>query len=375
MTVVELVGADAAADPTLANEWRLLAEQQGSAFLTPEWFSAWNRHYAVGVASFVVVVRDRSGLVGLLPLARSGRSVRFAGSNLGDRFGPLARPGRELDVAAAAATELGRHRLSFVWDNVDARSDWVATWRRSSPRRLTSTRLRSSVLPYVPIAGETWDSYLGARSRNFRSQIRRKERALRGEYGATFRRAAEPDRIAADVKSFFALHHARWSDRDGGSTIAADRVHAFHADFAAAALERGWLRLWFLEAGGRAVAAWYGWRVGDRYAYYQAGFDPRWAATSVGLVLMAHTVRSAIEEGAAEYDLLLGDESYKDRFATAAREVETLVLAGPLTPARLMAGVDVGIRAAAGRLSPELRGKVKASAGGLLAAMPGNRAR
>ena len=67
-----------------------------------------------------------------------------------------------------------------------------------------------------------------------------------------------------------------------------------------------------------AVAGWYGWRVGDRFSYYQAGFDPAWSRYSVGFLLLAETVREAIAEGAAEYDLLLGDEAFKARFATGS---------------------------------------------------------
>ena len=80
---------------------------------------------------------------------------------------------------------------------------------------------------------------------------------------------------------------------------------------------------------------------------------------SVGLVLMAHTVREAIEEGADEYDLLLGDETYKARFATDERAVETLVVAGALDPTRLLAQVDAGVRRAADGLSPELRTRLR----------------
>ena len=162
------------------------------------------------------------------------------------------------------------------------------------------------------------------------------------------------DRIAADMEQFFALHEKRWSAEDGGSTLARGVVQAFHADFAAAALRHGWLRLWFLEAEGRDVAAWYGWRVGERYPTSTVGgtrLVPR-QRRSGGL--MAHTVRSAIEEGAREYNFLLGNEDYKSRFASAYRLVETVVLARTCDAAQLVM-VDRGIRRVADRLPRGLR--------------------
>jgi CelD/BcsL family acetyltransferase involved in cellulose biosynthesis len=366
--------ADPADEPGLVDEWRALAEGAGNAFVSPEWFAAYARHYGQEAPPFVVRVRDADGsLAGLLPLCRSGRSVSFAGANVGDRFGPVAAAGREAEVARAAAGALGRR--SVVLHNVDAGAAWVPALAEGLSGRVAATRLRGGVMPFVPLTGHTWDSFLGARSRNFRSQVRRKERALLEGDGAKVRATTSPDEVRADVAEFFRLHAMRWEDREGGSTITSPTVQAFHEDFAAAALERGWLRLSLMEVEGRAVAALYAWRIGGRYAYFQAGFDPAWADKSVGLVLMAHTVREAIEEGADEYDLLLGDETYKARFATDEREVETLVVAGVLDPTRVLAQVDAGLRRATDGLSPELRARLRDIAKPVLARMPGTRSR
>ena len=48
-----------------------------------------------------------------------------------------------------------------------------------------------------------------------------------------------------------------------------------------------------------------------KFLYYQSGYDPAWRSKSVGLVLLAHTVRDAFAEGLAEFDFLRGDEPYK----------------------------------------------------------------
>ena len=135
-----------------------------------------------------------------------------------------------------------------------------------------------------------------------------------------------------------------------GSSIATEQARRFHREFAAALLELGWLRLWFLELDGEAVAVWYGWNVGGRYAYYLAGLEPRRQQLSVGFVLLAHTVREAITEGARDYDLLRGNEAYKDRFATERCEVETIVLA----PARSRALAAAQIESMAWRRSRNL---------------------
>ena len=340
----------------LEDEWRAHAERRGNAFLTPEWALAWFRHYGAEAHPMLITAPGRDG--GVLPLVRSTsgrpRTVRFAGANLGDHFHPACAEALEPELAAQAAELLDRDRGfgAIVLDNVDLDGAWWRAIASGGGRRLAALTYRRAPLPYTRLAGTTWEDLLAQRSRNFRSQVRRRERRLEREHRLRFRMTSEQRELGPDLDTFFRLHLARWAGR-GGSSSDSPRAAAFHADFAAAALQRGWLRLWFLEADGEEVAAWYGWRLGGRYSYYLAGFAPEWGDRNVGSVLFAHTVRSAIEEGADEYDMLLGDEAYKSRFATGERVVCTAVLTPRLHPARLLFSAEtVGWRAARGLPSP-----------------------
>ena len=44
----------------------------------------------------------------------------------------------------------------------------------------------------------------------------------------------------------------------------------------------------------------------------------------MGFVLLAHTIREALQDGMSEYRLLRGDEDFKYRFATSDPGLETL---------------------------------------------------
>jgi CelD/BcsL family acetyltransferase involved in cellulose biosynthesis len=370
----ELLGADGVG--ALVGDWRSLAVAQGNAFLTPEWFSAWRRHYGGGSSPAVVVVRDSDGgVVGLLPLTRVGRTTQFAGANLGDWFSPLAQPGRESEVAAAAAPVLAEagHR-TLVLHNVDEDAEWITELMRAWPGSLAKRELYRDVVPYASLP-PTWDEFLGQRSRNFRSQIGRKERKLQSSYGMEFRLIDDPVQLPAAMDSFFALHNARWSGESHQPSLAAAKTQAHHRDFAAMALERGWLRLWFLMAAGRPVAALYGWRIGHRYCYFNAGWDPAWAQASVGLVLLSHTIRSAIEEGAQEYNFLLGDEAYKSRFSTGQCNLQTLAFAPRSSPTRVAIYLDARCRRAAQALPAGMRTRLRSTLAPIMAHLPGARSR
>jgi len=357
--------------------WRDLAVARGNAFITPEWYSCWCRFYGGDHEPFVAIARDGDDrLLGVLPLvARTAwpRTTKFAGSALGDHFHPAAGIEVEEEVAHHVAMtfceEFPRGSV-LVLENVEAGATW---WRsfaaaiHGAPKPILG---RESVLPSIQLAGRPWEEYLRTRSRNLRSQIGRKRRALWRKQGARVRWTQAADDLDADMATLFRLHDARWASLAGASSLTSPRARAFLGAFAAEARDRGWLRLAFLEIDDEPVAAWYGWRIGGRFAYYQAGFDPAWADASVGFVLFAETIRAAIDEGAAEYDMLLGDEAIKKRFADLTRFVCTAVIAPRFRPARLLAATEARVRSGARRLPDVVREPARHAATGLLRRLP-----
>lgn len=303
----------------LRGDWAALAERSGNLFSTWEWATTWWRHYGDDRPLLLQTCHDSErGVVAILPLylAFSGpvKVARLVGHGASDQLGPVCAPD-EPGIATALAgsgRELGWGVL--LLDRLPAGHELAAAGGGRSIGHESS--------PTIDIDGLDWDGYLAQRSSNFRSQVRRKERKLIRDHGLSYRLSDDPARLGADLDVLFDLHRARWR-QDGSGALEGVR-EAFHRDFAAVALERGWLRLWLAEIAGTSVAAWYGFRFAGADWYYQFGRDPAWDQSSVGLVLLAHTVRDAIEAGQHEYKLLRGGEGYKDRFATGDVGVDTI---------------------------------------------------
>ena len=131
------------------------------------------------------------------------------------------------------------------------------------------------------------------------------------------------------------LHRLRREPLGGSDGLGDDRMVAFHDAFTARAQRAGWLRLYRLVLDGAVVAAVYGAAVGDKFYFYQSGFDPAFGRHSVGLLILAHSIRDAIGEGLAEYDLLHGNEGYKYQWA----EHERPLMRHHLYPPRLHGAV------------------------------------
>jgi CelD/BcsL family acetyltransferase involved in cellulose biosynthesis len=363
------VVTDAAALDAALDEWRDLAVARSNPFVTPEWFFSWLKLNGERCKPFVPLVRRADGrLLGLFPLviADDGRypALRFAGADLGDRFEPVVSDDDEEVLGTAAAGCLKQNDDDWgilVADYAPEGAEWLQALSDSPGLVAIRYHARPSIYRSIGLAGHTWETLLSSMSRNLRGQIGRKLRALEREHEVRFRQTLDPADVPSDMARLFALHHERWRTR-GGTFLDDERARAFHADFAAASLERGWLRLWSLDVDGEAIAVWYGWHIGGRYLYYQAGFDPAWSRHSPGLLLLAHTIRSAVEEGATEYDMLLGDEPYKSRFATRARAGRTVVVTRTLHPSRAIVTVDVGLRRMIRALPPDLHTRIRRAA-------------
>lgn len=305
----------------VASEWDRLAEAAGNPYVSHLWADAWCRHFARGRRRLTVAARDDDGaLVAMVSLylwrARPLRIARLIGHGLGAHLEPACAPGDRARVAAALPGLLVAAGVDLlVCEGLPAEHGWAT---------LAGARvLRRSASPLVRLSELDWDGFLASRSTNFRQQVRRRERKLGRERELSLRQSDDPARLDADMDVLMRLHEARWK---GESVVFAGPNGRFHREVAAGALARGWLRLWFLELEGVAVAAWHGFRLGAVEWYYQAGRAPEAAGESAGSVLLMHTVREATLGGASEYRLGNGGEGYKQRLADEDPGVEWALL-------------------------------------------------
>jgi CelD/BcsL family acetyltransferase involved in cellulose biosynthesis len=188
--------------------------------------------------------------------------------------------------------------------------------------------------------------------------VGRKRRRLERDAEVEVTVTREGESVPGAMEAMFSLHEGRWEGRTAPSSFLAPEVRSFHMDLARAGAERGWLRLLSVVVDGQPAAVVYGWSLGGRWSYLQGGFDERYAKSSIGMVAQVAAIEAAIAEGADVYDMLLGDEAFKFRLATDARQVTELSLARPLSPLWIGARARPLARSAWRRLSPELRARL-----------------
>lgn len=341
LTVREVT--DLAGLTAIEEEWRALHDGAADAtpFQSAEWQGTWWRHHGRGQL-WILVARDNDVMVGLMPLfiARYRgtplRQVRFCGAPLSDFQEILAAPGFEEPVREAFLRYLASHARRWdLCDFADQRKGTALT-TGELPAGLRAQLVHHRVCPFLPLEG-SWESFLGRLSKNMRANVGRRRRQVQKQFGAEYDLATAAS-LPTAMEELFALHNRRWRRRGVAGAFAGTRMQRFHQEVARRFLARGWLRLHRLRLDGQTRAAFYCFQQRHRVYYYLSGFDLDFAKYSIGNVLMARAIERAFDDGATEFDLLRGDESYKFAWRATERETLRLILGRPGTRSSLALG-------------------------------------
>lgn len=349
MTVAVEVVRDELTFAAMAEEWNALLRASASdlPFLTWEWLHCWWTHLREDRTLHLVTVRDGGRLIALAPLAvrpprlrrlQPHRVLEFLGSgHVGsDYLDFIIRRGEERAACAALAAHF--NETGIVLDLNRVRPGSLCASVACTGLRDTGWALvdeRTETCPYIDLNGHDWESYLKTLGSAHRYNVRRRFRKLEGAFAVAFEECADEARLTESVDALVRLHRIRREALGGSDALHTDALVAFHRDLTARALRRGWLRLYVLRLDGTAVASVYGFLYGSTFYFYQSGLDPSFNKFSVGLVVLGHSIRRAVEEGATEYDLLHGDEAYKFRWTTTQRPLARLHLYPPHRTGRL----------------------------------------
>jgi len=319
-----------------------------NVFLTWDWVETWWQAFGATKEPAAVAAYDGDELVGIAPLYRwrpdcraRQRGLLLLGS--GDSVSPdylsfIMRRGYERVAAPALLEHALKHGPAPVLDLRDVPEDsplveWLA--EDGGAGICCWTAAAWAECPYVLLPAR-WEDYEGNLSSNMRYNLRRRTRRMLDQFGARLVRWHVAGDTRRGMDELARLHRARWSGRAERYGFSDAGYVEFHHRVAERFAARGWLRLFGLEVDGRVIAAWYGYRYGDKLYYYQSGFDPEWQRHSPGMVLKSLVIQDAIVEGTRELDLLKGGHSYKRAWADRSRRTLRVMIARPGARGRLL---------------------------------------
>jgi CelD/BcsL family acetyltransferase involved in cellulose biosynthesis len=311
----------------LRAEWTELlgASAAESPFLTWEWLNAWWTHLCDSKRLAIVAVREGEQLIAIAPLCASrGRlpflwrfelmGTGFAGS---DYLDAIVRTGYEREAARALA-EYVKHRDAAL--NLMRLPSNSALSRLAAPLAESGWSVRESpdgFCPFIRLGGHTWDSFLATIGPAHRATTRRRLRTLAKSFTMRFERVADEAMRQFALAKLFDFHRARFGRR--GTAFHTRALREFHLDVTGRLLRSGALRLFTLHLNDNLAGVMYGMSFKDRFYFYQHGYDPQFASHGLGRAVLDLSIRAAIDEGFAEFDLLWGGEQYKSAWTNEKR--------------------------------------------------------
>ena len=322
----------------------LQSREAASPFLTWEWLHPWWRHlrgssrlrtltaYAGQRLIAIAPFRLTTGVAGLRCLDLLGTGD--AGS---DYLDIITRSGFETESLESIERFVVSQNVALRLTHLSSSAAAVALAKRLERRRWTPMTTPGGTCPYIPLAGQTWDSYLATLGASHRANVRRRLRALEQKFDVRFEHVTDDSGRREALERLTHYHGRRFGAH--GSAFRTASLCAFHDEATRGFLDRGWLRMFVLRLNGAPAAVMYGFLYNRTFYFYQHGFDDSYEHHSIGLVLMALSIRTAIEEGAAEFDMLWGTEPYKFLWARHVRELHNLHLFPPHIGGQLHRGL------------------------------------
>ncbi len=300
--------------------WNALVDASAgkSLFSRWEWAHHWWRAYAPGQL-FVMAFTVDDALVGLAPFfisaqPQSPRQLHFIGhEDVTDVMDIIVRPDHAEAVYRAVASSLREHRALFddmllanIPDNSATCEGFAAALREAG---FEVTINQHETCPQFTLPA-TFEAYLESLESKQRSELRRKLRRAEGSGVMRYSIVSPQDDLQEAMQAFKHLMAA--SHPEKARFLQNPQHQVFFDAIVPEAMRQGWLQLIFQWVEDERVAAYLNFDYNGEILVYNSGLAPdRYGQLSPGIVLLAHTIAHAIEQGRHTFNFLRGDEAYK----------------------------------------------------------------
>ena len=290
--------------------WDSLAWERGSPMLTCEWVRACAEIYGLE-SRLEVLVYGAPGVAAIAPLFQSGRvSGRrelMGASELGEPMNFLYSEASAVEPLAKALAEA---RCSVLLKRLPADSPIIDALKRAYRGNGFVVCIPSGGFLRLPL-DERWiepESHLNSGRRSDLRRLR-KIAAKSGEMKIEILKP-QPDELTPLLDEAYDVEASGWKGAVGSALALDPRRGPFLRRYAAAACERGLLRLCFLRLGGRAAAAQIAIQVAHGFWLLKIGYREEFARCSPGILLMCETIAYAAKAGLQSYEFLGRDEAW-----------------------------------------------------------------
>lgn len=315
--------------------WDTLVDQMAtrSPFLRWDWMSLWWEECRKEAQLAIAVLRDAEGVpqaIAPLMLACEQEHARQHlvtltflggfGDAHGERLDLIVPAGREQELTPQLCRvfkllrdECDNVRLNHLPEESPNTKHILAVLTEAYTCAGILNRQTCRFI-HLPAA---WEDYEARHHSNWRNLLRRRRKAFEDLPASHATHAEESLSSSAAMAELRRLHAMQWPD--GVSSFTTDASWRFHQRLADLWLPQKRVMMPMLEAGGKVIAALYGFIERDEFFQFQTGWEASLARISPGKLVMRWAVESSIRRGLRAHDMLPSDYEYKRQWCDGAR--------------------------------------------------------
>jgi CelD/BcsL family acetyltransferase involved in cellulose biosynthesis len=337
---IELIRS-AAEFKALRTNWDnlFLRAKSKSIFLTWEWLFTWWCHFGNAKELALITVWNLTNqLVGIAPFYQQEtghfpriKSLHFLGNNsvASDFMDFLIIK----DDIPQIFEEIGRFLTEIDWDYLELNDlttasgtfDFIIEWCQRN--RFFYNKIHDEICPFIQL-NQNYEAFLSGLGKRTRRNIRNFERRLEKDFRVKFNSWQEKISPSDLVKATFQLHALRQDNKKQYSPFLEPEIQSFHREAIDRLTQKSAIIFHFLTSDEKIVGILYLFDDQDKFYLYQGGYDPRFIPSSLNItqVMIAQTIKLAIEKGRKSYQLLRGQNDLKMSFSDQFLTNSTLII-------------------------------------------------
>lgn len=320
--------------------WNSLHPQTAKAsfFHTFDWFETYWKHFGQNRQLRALIIYGADKPIGIVPFCV--QQERYAVGNVrvltypltdwGMWYGPIGPN----PTACLLMAMRHLHATPRDWDLLDLR--WIPACQgilRSTDQALRLVGWHAEECDYqstsnIELSGYDWDSYFASRSKKWRHETRRQQRALERHGKITFERHRPSSAAQGDgdpnweiYESCLEVSRNSWqADSNTGNTLCHHHVEPFLRECHEVAARLGMLDVALLRLDGKPVAFQYNYHHDQRVFGLRMGYAHDYAKLGTGNVLFNLSLEDSFARGDQLIEMGIGESRFKQRMRT---KVET----------------------------------------------------
>ena len=290
--------------------WDSLGFERGSPMLNCDWARTCADVFGLGSSLEILAYGSTEGeaVAPLFRVGRIGGRREFIGaSELGEPMNFLYSAPSAVEPLAKALAEA---RCSVLLRRIPADSPVTDALKRAYRGNGFVICRRAGSVPRIDL-DESWIEPERHLNSGRRSDLRRL-RKVAAKSGAIQIEIINPrpEELIPLLDEAYEVEASGWKAAEGSALALDPRRGPFLRRYAAAACERGLLRLCFLRLGARAAAVQIAIEVAHGFWLLKIGYREEFARCSPGTLLMCETIAYAAKAGLRSYEFLGTDESW-----------------------------------------------------------------